>query len=347
MHKLLCFVIILCLNLSPLVTQAKTIKSSKTKSSKLIKKKSKKKKRKKKKRRKRKKKVVEKSGLDSVHEGLSKNLFLFTNNVDQFFGGRDADDNANGSRLRLYVEGQQRESMDPTSDYGFRFNLVLPQFQRRIDDKVKEILGQDEESKKKEKKKKSKKTKKKKPTQENPGVMQALYEEAQTWRMNAQTGVNVDWPLQTYIRLKAFKTIFFTKWQLKPLQEVSWVDRNGWGTRTQLTFDRKLTQRLLYRWDNRMNWSELEPDLAFSNGPSLIYKIDGSKGISYNFRVNSINNVISHVVASYVASIGYRQRLYKKWLFMSITPQIAYAAANNFVKDPSLTIRFEAVFGSI
>jgi hypothetical protein len=366
MHKIVIFVILISF-LSPSLNlvHAKTTESKVSKKSYKTTKKKKKKKKTKKKRNKKKskrrykkkksrKKVKQESIVDDTHSSLSKQIFLLTNSVDNFLGGDDADDNANSSRIRLISTGQQREGEEPTSEFDVNMNLVLPQFQKRLNDTLQSILRQDDDKEEDSNRKKSDKSKKQqvknKTTngkENQPGLLQAIYEESRSWRVNIQTGVNVDWPPQMYIRMKMFKNYFFTKWQMKPSQEITWLDRQGWSTRTRLIFDKRLAEKLVYRWNNQMTWAEKAENLGFSNGPSLLHQIDGWKAMYYNLRINSFNNVISHQISSYVANIVYRQRLYKKWLFMSIIPQQEFALANNFVKDPSLTIKFEAVFGSI
>ena len=79
----------------------------------------------------------------------------------------------------------------------------------------------------------------------------------------------------------------------------------------------------------------------------MIHQIDGKRALSYDFRIRSINDVASHQITNYTTAINYRQKLHKNWLFMTLRPQIDYAASNKFIKDPSMTILFEAVFGSL
>jgi hypothetical protein len=296
--------------------------------------------------------------VDQSHQTLSKSIFLFTNRVDQFFGGEDADDNANGSTVRIFTRARQNEGEAPTYDEEIRFNLVLPQLQRRVDDSVQELLGREtsqqrkerlakEKNRKKSKKKKNNNKKKRVKKNSQQGILESLYNASRLWRINVQTGVNVDWPPQPYVRLKLFRNFFFTQWQMKPLQEIEWVDRQGWRTRTEVNFDKRLSERLLFRIENRMDWSEVLPELRFRNGPSLIHQITGKIGMSYNFRILSTNNVSSHAITNYSTSISYRQDLYKGWLFMSITPALDFPEATGFVKVPSLTLQFDVLFGSV
>ena len=86
--------------------------------------------------------------------------------------------------------------------------------------------------------------------------------------------------------------------------------------------------------------------MNFKNGTSWFQTINEKMGLSYNLLAMS-SNTPSFAVNNYVASIGFRQLLYKEWFFWTITPALSFPRENNFHRTPSLALRFDVILGSI
>ena len=152
--------------------------------------------------------------------------------------------------------------------------------------------------------------------------------------------------VQLFYKIRMNKDFPIDKWVFRPVQQILWVHDEGRNSNTDLDFDRSLSNKWLFRFVNNIYWNDQNYLTSFTNGPSLFHTIDERKGISYNFRVQSSS--LPHVtIDNYVVSVGFRQLLYKQWFFWIITPAVSFPREGNFQRTPSLSIRFESVFGSL
>ena len=85
---------------------------------------------------------------------------------------------------------------------------------------------------------------------------------------------------------------------------------------------------------------------AFRNGPSLFHKLALHKAIAFHIHMNSVNEP-QWEVSSYTIQASYRQRIYKDWLFLQVTPFLNFPRTNNFFRNPGLFLEVEGVFGYV
>ncbi|MCR9205410.1 MAG: hypothetical protein NXH75_12580, partial [Halobacteriovoraceae bacterium] len=75
-------------------------------------------------------KTSKKTYVDQAHQGVSSTILFISNRIDSFFGNQRGDDEANGSRLRVFYDStfQQNQKLNKKADV--RFTLRLPQLER-------------------------------------------------------------------------------------------------------------------------------------------------------------------------------------------------------------------------
>ena len=68
--------------------------------------------------------------VDDTHKSVSDTILLFTNRIDSFFGTQRGDEEANGSKVRVYLDHNMREYENDRSRIDLRFTLKLPQLEK-------------------------------------------------------------------------------------------------------------------------------------------------------------------------------------------------------------------------
>ncbi len=287
--------------------------------------------------------TTEPSRLDDTHQRISDGILSFSNQIDSFFGNQRGDDEANGSRLRLFYDNNLRQGEKWDRGLNVRFSLRLPQLQKLL--KVSFNKEAKEKAKGKEKENQTQTNPKNPPPEETR--KNQLREFVDQWAFNFNTGIRVDIPPNLFARARLRRTmIFFDKWEFNPTQELNWFLEQGFGAVFSHDLDRRLTDKTILRLTNTLVWSDENDETTSSHGPQIFHQISDTKAISYSILAQGSNNP-KPAINNYTAFIAYRQQLYGKWLFGELRPAVEYPRNQGWNDVYSLFVRVEAVFGSI
>lgn len=288
--------------------------------------------------------------IDSAHNLLSTKFVSLSRRIDRFFSGQRADDLLNKSQLRTATLTTFRESDLPFTEGRLRLNLVLPGTQ----EKLQLVIERQDENQNTQNSQGNNIT----PTddvtsnQENvtnttSAALRFITDSADI-KVSADTGLLFGIPPRPFGRLRFWRQHNFDSlWLFRPRQEIFWVSEEGFRTITNIDFDRKFqSSPFLLRLINRARWNDQDYIVEFTNGPSLFHTINKNIGISYHLHTVTLNTPNPNV-SNYMARISYRQLLYKKWLYLELTPQLEFPRENEFHRIPSFTIKFEAIWGAI
>jgi hypothetical protein len=284
---------------------------------------------------------------DQTHQSLSRSIYIFSNRIDNFFGANRADDEANQSRVRTYTQTTIGEDRRQDVEMNIKANIVLPHAQKLFQIR----FDTDEEENKKneisEKKKPSQELKHKRTPEEKARDKQLKKKlESQEWKFYADTGVNVQFPPQSFVRTRTRRSYYFSFWEFRPTQEIFWFDRDGFGEQTSLTFDRPIENRLLLRLEKSIKWAEVDEILKMKAGSTLFHEFDERRAIAYNIYAYGVNKPELYNT-DYEVSMNFRQLLYKNWFFFEFKPELHFPRELNFSSDTYFTFKLEVVFGSI
>lgn len=289
--------------------------------------------------------------VDHIHNKLSQDILGVATRLDNFFGTDRADDEANNTRIRIYTVSTKFEGETASTEGNIKLQLVLPKTQKRLQ----LIVESDEEDID---------NNNSAATQSNNNTAAAGSESASQKAADATTaalryivdtagirtsfdaGLRFTSKPQVFYRLRFRRNVSLGRWIFRPVEQIRWVQDEGHTSDTDLDFDRKINKKWLFRVVNNIFWNDQDYNIELTNGPSWFQTINEKMGLSYNLRVNS-SNTPSFAVNNYSASVGFRQLLYKNWFFWTISPAVNFPRENNFHRTPSLTLRFDAILGSI
>lgn len=296
------------------------------------------------------KKKKEESLIDHIHSRLSGDIISAATRLDNFFGTERADDEANGTRIRVYTISTKFEGENPSTQGDIQLQLVLPKTQNRLrlvvesdDDRNEESSGTN--SANSPATSNSQRTAGQQAAESTTAALRYIVDTAGI-RTSFDAGLRFTDSPKIFYRMRFRKNIPLGKWVFRPVEQIFWVQDEGHSSDTDLDFDRKINEKWNFRFVNNIFWNDQDYFLDFTNGPSWFQKINEKIGMSYNFRVIS-SNTPDMAVNNYIASVGYRQLLYKKWFFWTLTPALSFPREENFHRTPSFTVRFDVILGSI
>ena len=287
---------------------------------------------------------ISKESVDEAHRQLSKSILFVSNRIDSFFGSTRADDEANGSRLRVFWNHTKTESVEYDNKADMKIHLRFPELQKKLKFSFKKEATQPQATKETDEKPKKKELDTQ--TKKKANTITTILNTTRKWSLHFNTGLKVNIPPNPFANLRLRRTFLIGKWEFNPSQEFFWFLEDGFGETTALDFDRSITNSLLFRFENTITWKDETDTFQAIHGPSLFHQLSSRRALSYHLKAFGKNRPFHHIY-NYRASLTYRQLLHNKWLFMEITPGTDFPKSNGFEKVHSVTLRFEAVFGSL
>lgn len=285
----------------------------------------------------------QKNMIDRAHRNFSKGILYFSNEVDAFFSNDKYQGMQNRSRLKLSFTTRFQEATGPYVIPDINYSLVLPRTQK----KLRLVLENENEERQNETRETNYKRNDggRSETEATAAGLRYLVNKSGI-NFYQDTGVIVDAPPRAFVRWGAQKDIMLTNWLLKVKEQIRWVNTTGVTSTLNIDFDRGLTRKWLLRMVNDTFWNDQDYIMVFENGPSLFYRIDNKRAMSYHAHAITINKP-DFVVDNYLLQISYRQNLYKDWMFMSLTPFVNFPREENFHRTPGFLIQLDTIFGHI
>ncbi len=165
------------------------------------------------------------------------------------------------------------------------------------------------------------------------------------WQNILDTGFTADgMDIEFISYLRFSRSYHYKSWQLQPEPTIIWGPENGLGlginvhAQTQLDSNTTLqsSTRITRYFDNDTDY--------YSHGWKLIKHLSPDLRASYNFRVFSDSEADS-TLDTLELSASLRRRVHDNWLFFSVTPASRHKSDNDYQRDFSITVQFEAKFG--
>jgi hypothetical protein len=298
--------------------------------------------------------------VDSAHKGVSDTILLLSNRIDSFFGSRRGDDEANGSRLRVFYDSTFRQNQKWDKRADLRFSLRLPQLQKLLklsfkkeggkgpkkpapdpDDDTgnnEEVVDPNEQA--------SRVGMPQGATSGAPSLRDLLLDRGR-WVFNFNTGLRVDIPPNVFARARLRRTmVLFNSWEFNPTQEATWFSEQGFGLNFSHDLDYQLADNLLFRIVNSAFWVDETDVVSTTHGPILFQQLTNHRALSYSLQAQGTNRP-KFFINNYSASIQYRQLIHSNWLFLEARPAIDFPKDQAWNEVYSFFFRVEAVFGSI
>lgn len=272
--------------------------------------------------------------LDTAEEFFGQRANHVANDLDSFFATERADDELGRSRLRVRYGYTIQERATGRDDMQFRFNLRLP----HLEDKFK---FDSRDKKKKDSKKETDEERRKREE-----IYRSRHKVDERFIFNADANVNASIHPSITLRGRLRKSKETGSLIHRFVQEVTWVStRDGFRQRTQLATDHSFSQQLLFRFNNNVDWRISRKDFRTDHGPSLLQRISDFTALSYAASVSTTVESGIWFVSSYNLATTWRRDVYRKIMFLDVTPGIQFPKGWSFRRTPFLFVQLEMLFG--
>ncbi len=282
------------------------------------------------------------SRLASSHDYVSQKLETSAQKFDTFFGDDRVFDEATGTYLQWRMKLTWNEGWNWDLANKFRFKLRLPRTENRfrvlIETNPKEdmeegvapipddILQEATDSKN----------------------LSAGFEYSRVrfekWTLSMSPGMRLKRPLDPYVRFRARRSFENETGVARFTNKLAWFTEEGWEFSTRLDLDRPVAGLDLFRSTTELGWNE--EDLKWFPEQRFTYqhRIDEKRGISFSVGGKGESKPALRPV-QFFSNAGYRQLLYKNWLYGDLVPQVVFGRDNDFNADWSITFQLEVLFG--
>ena len=280
------------------------------------------------------------SFLDSPQEYISSGVESFALSLDEFFSEDKVFYRSSGTYLRIRADFIRDENGDYKSAGDIRLKLRLPNTKKKLkltfesdaderqdDDKTQEIETQANSVENKE---------------YFTGLQLTLGDE-HGWQLKPSLGLRLSSSIEPYIRLRARRRFLFKKWSIYWAETAYWFDSTGTGLDSLLEFNRKITNRDLFRIGTTARWTNENDYTELGQTFTMFHTFSKRRALSYYIGAYGINEPTTHET-HYLAGLTYRQNIHKDYLFFEIIPQYKYQKINNFESEFSLLFRLEMIF---
>lgn len=280
--------------------------------------------------------------IDAPRDYVSEKVVNYSKRIDQFFGDERYFQENNESVIQFDLT----ETMETGGNHSFllkgKAKLDLPAAQRRFQ----LVLESDPEQKTTGDVKRDQPVVVKKDTVPSRYAASLRYEkkEEALWHFSSDAGINLQIPLDPFVRVRGSYVIPFDIWRMKIAETVFWFSTIGAGETTQIDMERVLSAPVLFRATSTATCMNSTQSCDLRQDWSVFHTLNERTALVYQASVLGVNKPKIEETA-YVLLMRYRYRLHKQWIFFEVIPQLNFPKTDDFNLNPSLTMRLELLFG--
>ena len=173
------------------------------------------------------------------------------------------------------------------------------------------------------------------------------YERAEEnrWHYSADSGINVQFPLDPFVRTRGSYEVPLEEWRLKFTETVFWFRTLGLGQTAQYEMSQVISDKLLFRATTTANCFESPQLCNFRQDLAFFHNLDDRNVFQYQLSLIGDDNPKLRDT-DYLLLMRYRHKLHREWMYFEVTPQLSFPRTDTFKMNPSIIMRLEMLFGA-
>lgn len=282
--------------------------------------------------------------LRRVHNGISQSVTQTAEWLDGFFITEQAEQTTNTSHLLLRKDFKLYRGLIFARDLDIDLRLALPELEERLQVVIsgdgglfrEEALG-----------KAGRATPDDAETMPEATNLALEYLARLTrrvdFRLEAGLSRNGMWPALfggARLRQRLFES---DPWSARLVARSRWYTDAGWRSRMWLELDRRFNDDLLGRVQVIGDWRQARDGVLCAGGPVLMQKLSGQRALRYELIGKWRSRPEQHLETGYLR-VRYRQRLWRKWVFLELVPELSLPRQDDYAPRPGLLLRIDAYF---
>jgi len=270
--------------------------------------------------------------LDRSHAAVGDQMVRFIDSIDRFFGDQQYDGLRNESYLRLAPGLRIRRGPNFAFKPRVRGSLQLPRTERRValvlsgrdanGNLLDDGTGQDDDF---------------------AAALRAALVDNPLNQVDLSVGSHFRPEPDPFVKLQFEWLKPFDRFALRPVLSGYWELEEGFGERTRLDFDYRVSEDMLLRLRGDANYGESTSGVEFRTSVTYYFKGDDNAAWQFQWRLDSQTRPRSEVVQTR-GFVRYRWSMFRSWLFFEVEPGLRFRRQDDFRPAPELTLRFEVVF---
>lgn len=277
--------------------------------------------------------------MDRVHRALSGGVSRTAGAVDGFFDDERyaAEENRTRLKLRFDVFFERGESVDLKPRVNI--SLAIPKAKKRLKLLVRGNPQDEDED-------------------EEGGAAPAVDEDEDVELALAYTPeqtISTNFSMRTGIKLKSSAVAWWLGprwrgyakgeiWGTRFTEFFRWRTDDGFESITTLDFERDVAENFFYRTTLKGKWNEDKEDYRYEITPQLFQRLDPKRVLKYEYSTK-FKSTTDGQFDNILFRVKYRQRIWRKWLFIEISPQVSLPESEGWRFTPGITFRFETLIG--
>jgi hypothetical protein len=180
----------------------------------------------------------------------------------------------------------------------------------------------------------------------NNGVFAGLQKEfgkEEKWRFKPSLGLKLHFPIEYYVRMRAYRDYKFELWNMLLSESIYWYDTTGTGIDSEMTWSHVLDDDLLFSASSLVRYTTQYDRFDLSEVFALTQPLSRRRTITYSIGFFGNTDPTMHIT-DYVLQARYRQLLHSNYLYMELVPQVRYSIDHAFTQEDSFLLRLEWFF---
>lgn len=278
--------------------------------------------------------------MDRVHGTLSRRLVATVDTFDGFFGDDRVSEENNETLLRVSLPYTFKESDESEFKPTVNARVALPQLENRLHVILDELTEEDDDDD-------GGRRRDDDDEEDHQRVslgLRYLAKERYQIRIHYDAGVRFNSGLDPFVRARATRAFALKKWVPRITEDLLWTEKESLTSTSTLNFDRPVVTTVMFRASSKLIWEEEEYGVKPSQNLILFWRPSDVRAGSLNLGVSGRTHPAT-VVEKYRAAVTYRQRVFRKWIYVEVTPAAEFPRERDFNFTPMLTLKLEMIFG--
>jgi hypothetical protein len=166
------------------------------------------------------------------------------------------------------------------------------------------------------------------------------------WNVRPAIGVKGGLPLDPFVQGRATRYYNLEgTWVVRAQGTTRYLLDDRWDLRAELDFNRPIHELWSMRVRSEVRYREAKERINANQFFTFFQQLSETRGLTYEFAIFASDDT-EWGVRSYRLLVGYRQRVYKDWLFTEVMPELAFKDENDWDVTPGIRLRIEGFIGN-
>jgi len=148
--------------------------------------------------------------------------------------------------------------------------------------------------------------------------------------------------LYTSLRFRSIQD--FDNWLGRFTNRLRYYTDDGWENRTTYDLESHFNEDFFFRSTTTLNYYETEDGFPHSQHFRLYQVLSSIRAISYETGVY-LETEPSYMVSDFQFIVRYRQRFYRDWLVLEVSPRVTFPEDHDYEFNPGVIFKLEASLG--